>query len=643
MLQLNKVHKNFLYLTLFLFLIYARTEDIRAIPAFAKQMNMPCSACHFQQFPELNDFGRAFKASGYTMLSPQQKEAALKGDDLSLPITLNASIFASANYVKQNGTDPVIGPYADLRNQIINDQLNNRNGQNSNNVNLPSAFNPNNTQVVHPAVGPGYNGAFASTDKIKPYTANRGQYQYPATDSSLFIGGHAGEHVGFFFQANMTTSPSFGGLKVPVMYDFVGDTKVGVIPFATTGDGVAYGYDNMATGFSGTTPWSQAGALTLAGQYMNTYKTLNGYSGQATGVAAVLKHEEFWINASKWTPSANTYITGSATDKPTADYLRAAYTPHIGSFSAALGGQIWGGKAAMTDPNTSIANSMMVITPKASAVDAQAQGVIGSIPVGIYLSHFDAPGTPQRYVIDTNANATTLSGVPLPQTFPSGQTTTTGYIPGTTQSILPSGVNSIYFPWNQDSSGASQTRGMFNYQSKDLNNGLTLYRINGRQNLFNPNPYNKGASQVGFKVGVVPQKWTIMVNYLWATTGTSKHGEITSWDLAPITSPLSNNQYILAPNGQTIYTKYKDRSSHNAFTLGTSYSYTQNIRFEINDTTLTGTEFRKGGFLDHRQTIDPGNLQRFPQYGANAIKTASGGNQVPAGNHTTSILVIAGF
>lgn len=51
---------------------------------------MECTACHFQSYPALNQFGRAFKAGGYTMIGAQLK---IEGTDgLSLPATLNAGV-----------------------------------------------------------------------------------------------------------------------------------------------------------------------------------------------------------------------------------------------------------------------------------------------------------------------------------------------------------------------------------------------------------------------------------------------------------------------------------------------------------------------------------------------------------------------
>ncbi len=75
-------------------------KEASAVPAFARQTSMPCTACHFQHFPALNTFGRAFRAGGYTMTGGQ---GLIEGDDLSMPATLNASVIAKLRYVKTNG------------------------------------------------------------------------------------------------------------------------------------------------------------------------------------------------------------------------------------------------------------------------------------------------------------------------------------------------------------------------------------------------------------------------------------------------------------------------------------------------------------------------------------------------------------
>ena len=42
----------------------------RAIPSYARQTGLTCSACH-TEFPILTEFGRDFKLNGYTMSTTQ--------------------------------------------------------------------------------------------------------------------------------------------------------------------------------------------------------------------------------------------------------------------------------------------------------------------------------------------------------------------------------------------------------------------------------------------------------------------------------------------------------------------------------------------------------------------------------------------
>jgi hypothetical protein len=53
------------------------SQSVQAIPLFARQTGMQCSACH-TVFPELNGFGRSFKLKGYTLT---ESELDFGGDD----------------------------------------------------------------------------------------------------------------------------------------------------------------------------------------------------------------------------------------------------------------------------------------------------------------------------------------------------------------------------------------------------------------------------------------------------------------------------------------------------------------------------------------------------------------------------------
>src|SRR3989338_10366085 len=76
--------------------------EANAVTAFARQTGLACSTCHFQHFPALNAFGRAFKAGGYTQVWGQ---SLIEGEDLSIPATLNASLVTKIRYQMANGKD----------------------------------------------------------------------------------------------------------------------------------------------------------------------------------------------------------------------------------------------------------------------------------------------------------------------------------------------------------------------------------------------------------------------------------------------------------------------------------------------------------------------------------------------------------
>lgn len=75
-----------------------------ATPAFAKQTDMSCMACHYQNIPKLNSFGREFKLSAYTMVGTKEIKAEQTGG-LALPSTLNFGFVTKARVLKEGDTD----------------------------------------------------------------------------------------------------------------------------------------------------------------------------------------------------------------------------------------------------------------------------------------------------------------------------------------------------------------------------------------------------------------------------------------------------------------------------------------------------------------------------------------------------------
>jgi hypothetical protein len=99
----------------------------RAVPSFARQTGMPCTACH-TAFPQLTPFGRAFKIGGYTLSDGQSKLPPLalmlqgapgfthtgadqQADDL--PSGFNDNDNVSLNQISGFYAGRLLGPYAD--------------------------------------------------------------------------------------------------------------------------------------------------------------------------------------------------------------------------------------------------------------------------------------------------------------------------------------------------------------------------------------------------------------------------------------------------------------------------------------------------------------------------------------------------
>jgi hypothetical protein len=158
--------------------------ESQAVPAFARQTGMACTACHFQNYPALNAFGRAFKASGFTLI---------EGEDLSLPSVLNMSLITKFRYQKTNGADKT------------------------------AATNT---------------GELQFPDEAALLIGGRAS-EHIGFILELATFGEADTSTGEF--------SLFGSFKMPITYK-VGGTDVSFIPFITDAGGAAYGFELLNTG-----------------------------------------------------------------------------------------------------------------------------------------------------------------------------------------------------------------------------------------------------------------------------------------------------------------------------------------------------------------------------------------------------------
>ena len=83
----------------------------RAIPAFARKYDLPCSACH-EAWPKLNDFGIAFRDRGYQL--GNEKDSPIWQNPSYWPITFRITPqwhreSSSNNVVDTVPGDPALG------------------------------------------------------------------------------------------------------------------------------------------------------------------------------------------------------------------------------------------------------------------------------------------------------------------------------------------------------------------------------------------------------------------------------------------------------------------------------------------------------------------------------------------------------
>jgi len=252
----------------------AFAPEASAIPAFARQTGMACSACHFQHFPVLNGFGQAFKASGFTLMGAQGR---VEGEHLSIPDTLNAAVLAKLRYQKSNGTD--------------------------------------------------------APNTVSGTTTNGGQWQIP-DELSLFFGGRVADNetlkIGMMMENNLAAAgaPLISGLRLPIVYE-MDAVKLLAIPYATDSLGAGYGFELNSAGAVRGVRWAENRTDISAAQYVGVGATA------ATGLAFVAHSDMGYINVSRYSPN---FTMGPDTGtKMTSNWIRLAYTPTVADWAMNIG------------------------------------------------------------------------------------------------------------------------------------------------------------------------------------------------------------------------------------------------------------------------------------------------------------------
>jgi hypothetical protein len=321
-------------------------SEASALPVFARQTGMECAACHFQHFPLLNQFGRAFKTGGFTMIGAQ---AQVEGQGLSLPATVNAAVLTSLGYEKTNA------------------------------IKAPG--------TVNMSAGGSPTGGF--------YVAGE------SGEASLFVGGRGSDFMGYLGEVTLGNgAAAMDSLKTPILFD-VNGTRVGPVFFSTNGQGASYGFETLNTGANAI--HSITNTVGFQGQFINAVSAQQwlGTGAGATGAGIVVANDMGFINVTKFLQfgPGHTALAGSpAFAALSSTYLRLAGTFDLAGWDSALGVQDWRG--------TSIDGTGTEMDTKAFAIDGQMQGALGSMPTGFYFSYATAPASTTTSVNAFNSSTT---------------------------------------------------------------------------------------------------------------------------------------------------------------------------------------------------------------------------------------------
>ncbi len=315
----------------------AFTQEASAVPAFARQMGMACSSCHFQHFPLLNSFGCAFKASGFTMIGMQTK---VEDENLSIPSTLNFAGFATAGYSRVSNQPP-------------------------------------GTSV----------GSFS--------TPNGGG------ELSLFFGGRVSENVGFLSELAFPDSNSAGSAAKLVMTWDVAGTRTGLSIIANKTPAYSMELLNTGAvethKMVGDKGDPSVVNLESAGIHSNVFSAAQylGTGAPAHGGSFVSSGSMGFVNIGKYNLNPVGGSSSQSSEMSTT-YARAAYIFELAGWDTAVGVQNFSGHVGNSNNPVGLFDPAAP-TPagytdsKATIIDGQLQGEIAGKLVGVYASCGRAP------------------------------------------------------------------------------------------------------------------------------------------------------------------------------------------------------------------------------------------------------------
>lgn len=356
----------------------AFAPEASAVPVFARQTGMACSACHFNHFPLLNAFGRSFKASGYTLMGAQGK---VEGEELSIPDRVNMGVLITAGWEGQSNSP---------------------------------------------------NGAVLGTSGFYVPT-NGGEF-------SLFLGGKVTDNSGFLSEVGLGgAAVTAGTAKFLFLPEVAGNTRVGFSVFSI-GQDAAGSFELLNTGATsihrlmGNTAGNKAHL-----QASSAKQYVTGAEAGATGVGIIAVNTDMgFLNVAKYATVPQGSGIATVAGLP-GTYIRAAGFFNMGGFEGAAGIQNWSGYQAPTVNGATFfigeEKATVVDFQMQGEVGGHGLGVYASYatapvitPVagGTTGNRFNAAGTVSRKALTIAADYTVMHGVTLQGSYRAGTEGTLG-------------------------------------------------------------------------------------------------------------------------------------------------------------------------------------------------------------------------
>ncbi|BBE50151.1 cytochrome c1 signal peptide protein [Ferriphaselus amnicola] len=290
-------------------------------------------------------------------------------------------------------------------------------------------------------------------------------------EMQLFWGGRINDFAGFLSEFGTAGAASAGSGKILMLPEITGDIRGGLVLYSI-GQDAAGAFELLNTG--ATSIHRLMGNGGMGGQHIMAYSARQYVAAEAgaTGAAAVVAHPNGFVNISRYINVGNGVAGGTNGVGLPFTYIRAAGIVDVAGFETGFGIQNWSGKAS------ALAGAA---TEKATVIDAQMQGEVAGMPLGLYASYGTA-GADAINPNNFNLGIATRSSFNIAAEL--------GVLPGhaTVQAAIRSGKNGAGAGVDGDNAfmiGATYELSM--------NQELTLHYTTQSGSAWNANPIGKNA------------------------------------------------------------------------------------------------------------------------------------------------------